>query len=270
MYLLIAIAILWLLSSVLGKVQHTLARTVRHKEGLPGARTDDTQRNRQFSGCVTTRNWLLSYWYSLTLYGSVKGWYSLMSIGISQVIPGTAYCVLHKLHAGTMQIPCIYCHSGAERGKSQLQVSLQRTCVWNRHKYVRKGPETGTAEIAKFIKRWITILTKEHTDQILSLSNGSASIIFPDLAYFNHAQHVVVGKSCLSDMSRSGAGQHDCSGSVLTTYNGMVYQLSPVLLRWKWKVTLTTTISTNNYLLNTVRICWQFKLSVIRMCVCHY
>src|SRR6185295_9572610 len=35
LYLLIAVIILYLLSGVLGKVQHTLARTVRHKEGIP-------------------------------------------------------------------------------------------------------------------------------------------------------------------------------------------------------------------------------------------
>ena len=105
-----------------------------------------------------------------------------MSIGISQGYTSEqpiAYS--HKLHAGTMQIPCIYCHSGAERGKV-AGVPSANVCM-NCHKYVRKGPETGTAEIAKFIKRWITILTKEHTDQILSLSNGSRVHNLPDLVF---------------------------------------------------------------------------------------
>ena len=71
MYLLIAIAILWLLSSVLGKVQHTLIRTVRHKEGLP----EPAPMTRKESTIFWLRNnkkLVAVILIFLTLYGSVK------------------------------------------------------------------------------------------------------------------------------------------------------------------------------------------------------
>ena len=54
------------------------------------------------------------------------------------------------VHAGKLQIACVYCHGGAERGKV-AGVPSANVCM-NCHKYVKKGPETGTEEIAKIYK----------------------------------------------------------------------------------------------------------------------
>lgn len=89
----------------------------------------------------------------------------------------------HELHAGTLQIDCRYCHSSAEKSKV-AGIPTVNTCM-NCHSAIQQGrtPE-GTAEIQKIYAayennkpiRWVKI----HN--------------LPDHVYFNHAQHVAVGK----------------------------------------------------------------------------
>jgi mono/diheme cytochrome c family protein len=89
----------------------------------------------------------------------------------------------HKIHAGTNQINCLYCHASAEKSKSASIPSVN-VCM-NCHKAVQEGrsPE-GTAEIAK----------------ILDAYNNNVPIKWvkihnlPDHVYFNHSQHVKAGK----------------------------------------------------------------------------
>ena len=47
----------------------------------------------------------------------------------------------------------------------------------------------------------------------------------PDFVYFNHAQHVQVGQ--IECQPATDHGRNGNNVSVLTTYYGMVYQLSP-------------------------------------------
>ena len=217
-WLLAAAVVLYLLSGVLRRVQETLAKAVRHKEGIPEpAPISNKKRNREW--IRQNKKLIAVILIFLTIVGSVKGWYSLMSIGISQgYTPDQPIAYSHKLHAGEMQISCIYCHSGAERGKV-AGVPSANVCM-NCHKYVRKGPETGTAEIAKIYKaldydpdkgtygpnqkpiKWVRV----HT--------------LPDLVYFNHSQHVVVGKiECTK-----------CHGPVAEM--DTIRQYSPLTMAW--------------------------------------
>ena len=219
LYLLIAAAVLYLLSIVLGRVQHTLARTVRQNAGTP----EPAPMTRWESARFWIRNnkkLVAVILIFLTLYGSVKGWYSLMSIGISQgYTPEQPIAYSHILHAGQMQIPCIYCHSGAERGKV-AGVPSANVCM-NCHKYVRKGPVTGTAEIAKIYKALDydpdkgTYGPNQQPIQWVRVHN------LPDLAYFNHAQHVVVGKVACQT----------CHGPVQDSMT-VAGQYSPLTMGW--------------------------------------
>ena len=84
----------------------------------------------------------------------------------------------HKIHAGEREIKCIYCHFAAEKGR-HAGIPPTEVCM-NCHSKIKKG----SVEIDKlkdYIKKgknveWIKV---HH---------------FPDYAYFNHAQHVRVGK----------------------------------------------------------------------------
>ncbi len=89
----------------------------------------------------------------------------------------------HKVHAGTNQINCLFCHSGAEKSKTAGIPSVN-VCM-NCHKGVQEGrtPE-GTAEIAKIVKAYET----NTPIKWIKIHN------LPDHVYFNHSQHVVAGK----------------------------------------------------------------------------
>jgi hypothetical protein len=97
----------------------------------------------------------------------------------------------HKLHAGENQIDCQYCHSGVTKSKSAW-IPSANVCM-NCHKYINKGPNYGETEIAKIYEAvgWDPS-TQSYTGKTkpiewIRIHNN------PDHAYFNHAQHVVVG-----------------------------------------------------------------------------
>jgi hypothetical protein len=109
----------------------------------------------------------------------------------------------HKVHAGTNQINCLYCHGGAQDSK-QASVPSVNVCM-NCHKSIKeyKGDPifrenglqvNGTAEINKLYSfaGW-NPATKMYDKpgrpiEWVKIHN------LPDHVYFNHSQHVKVGK----------------------------------------------------------------------------
>ncbi len=109
----------------------------------------------------------------------------------------------HKVHAGTNQISCLYCHGGAQDSK-HANVPSVNTCM-NCHKAIKdyKGDPIvrenglvvdGTAEIKKLYDYagWnpdTKIYDKPGKPiEWIKIHN------LPDHVYFNHSQHVKVGK----------------------------------------------------------------------------
>lgn len=87
----------------------------------------------------------------------------------------------HKIHAGENKIQCLYCHFAAEKGR-HAGIPPVDLCM-NCHNIVKKG----SAEIGKLKNA----LAKGKTVEWIKVHH------FPDFAYFNHSQHVKVGKiSC--------------------------------------------------------------------------
>ena len=218
-YLLIAIGLLYLISRVLTRVQETLARAVRNKNSQPHPIPQPTKvRNREW--IRQNKKLIAVAFLAVTLIGSVKGWYTLQSIGISQgYTPDQPIKYSHKLHAGKLQIACVYCHGSAERGKV-AGVPSANVCM-NCHKYVKKGPETGTEEIAKIYKSMDydadkgTYGPNQKPIQWVRVHN------LPDFAYFNHAQHYVVGKIACQT----------CHGPVQDSMT-VAGQYSPLTMGW--------------------------------------
>lgn len=121
----------------------------------------------------------------------------------------------HELHAGTMKIDCQYCHSGAYKSKNASIPSLN-VCM-NCHKVVK----TESPEIHKIYdalgydpKTQKYDSTAAKPIQWIRIHN------LPDLAYFNHSQHVKVG----------GIKCQTCHGPVQTMKE--VYQYSPLTMKW--------------------------------------
>lgn len=100
------------------------------------------------------------------------------SIGIQQgYAPKQPIAYSHKLHAGQYKIDCNYCHTGAQKGKNAT-IPAANICM-NCHGVIKKeSPE---------IQKIYTAIEQNRPIEWIRVHN------LPDLAYFNHAQHVNVG-----------------------------------------------------------------------------
>ncbi len=96
----------------------------------------------------------------------------------------------HKIHAGENKINCNYCHFAAEKGR-HAGIPPTQLC-FNCHDKIRKdSPEIQKIKKAMVEGKPIEWIKVHH---------------YPDFAYFNHSQHVKVGKiSC-----------QECHGAVET------------------------------------------------------
>jgi len=110
----------------------------------------------------------------------------------------------HAVHAGELQIPCQYCHFGAERGR-YAGIPPASVCM-NCHKQVR----TEHPEVQK-IKAAIDSGTPIPWARVHWL---------PDHVYFNHSAHVVSG----------GIVCQTCHGPVEEM--GRVEQWAPLTMGW--------------------------------------
>jgi hypothetical protein len=88
----------------------------------------------------------------------------------------------HKVHAGTNQTDCFYCHSTAEYSKS-AGIPSANVCI-NCHIIVREGTNSGRFEIDKIHHAFDNDIPIEWT-RVHNL---------PDHVFFSHAQHVGAGK----------------------------------------------------------------------------
>ncbi|PWJ43111.1 c-type cytochrome [Sediminitomix flava] len=102
----------------------------------------------------------------------------LFSIGVQQgYAPEQPIAFSHKLHAGYYEIDCKYCHTGVEKSKN-ANIPSANICM-NCHSQVR----TESEEIQKIY----AAIENNQPIQWVRIHN------LPDLAYFNHQQHVKVG-----------------------------------------------------------------------------
>jgi hypothetical protein len=116
----------------------------------------------------------------------------LYSIGVQiNYQPKQPIAFSHKIHAGQFEIDCKYCHTGVMKSK-HANIPSPNICM-NCHSQIRSGTNTGEGEISKIYaavgynpdKGEYTGVTKPI--QWVRIHN------LPDLAYFNHSQHVNVG-----------------------------------------------------------------------------
>lgn len=103
----------------------------------------------------------------------------LFSIGVQQgYAPDQPIKFSHKLHAGYYDIQCQYCHTGVEKDK-HANIPSANICM-NCHNAIK----TTSPEIQKIYQA----IENDQPIQWVRVHN------LPDLSYFNHAQHVKVGK----------------------------------------------------------------------------
>ncbi len=130
---------------------------------------------------------------------------SLFLVGIQQGYqPEQPIAFSHKLHAGQYQINCNYCHTGVYKAKS-ANIPSVNICM-NCHNTIKtESPE---------IQKLYSAVENNKPIEWVRIHN------LPDLAYFNHSQHVNVG----------GVECQTCHGQIQEME--VVYQHAELTMGW--------------------------------------
>ena len=225
---LVVLGLLFLVVAIsLGGVKKSLDNAVREAEGRGHAPDlTVTQRIGQWAwndkAAASVVGLFLVVWLVL------QGWNALWVIGVyggdevEHYRPEQPIQFNHTLHAGqdNLAINCQYCHSGVEKSK-HAGIPSANICM-NCHTAVNEGRNpAGTAEIAKIYKAvgWNAeerrYTGEEEPIRWVKVHN------LPDHAYFNHAQHVAVGKiEC-----------QECHGPIDTEME-VAEQWAPLTMGW--------------------------------------
>ena len=194
LYFLLGLVLLFLiLISVLGGVKNSLQRLVNQKEGLPEP-TPVSYNSAYFKNWARTNKKLVALGLIVIVsYGAKAAWYGMMGIGVYEgYAPEQPIFFSHKIHAGQNAINCVYCHSGVEKSKIS-NVPSANVCM-NCHKGIQEGAITGKKEIAKIYAALDYDPAKDTYGPNPKPIKWVKVHQLPEHAYFNHAQHVTVGK----------------------------------------------------------------------------
>ena len=212
--LLFSLIALLILAGVLGSVKRSLQDAVNAKKGLPpseplGPIKWASQNKKSFAIIMIFLGGL-----------TVRAIYiAVMNIGVYETYqPVQPIKYSHQTHAGKLQINCVYCHSGAEKGRT-AGIPSANVCM-NCHKAISEGPKTGKAEIAKIYDAVGWNPEKGVYDKKEKSIKWVRVHTLPDFAYFNHSQHVVVGKQDCKN----------CHGDLATMDEAK--QISPLTMGW--------------------------------------
>jgi hypothetical protein len=197
--------VLALIAFILLQVNSNLRKLSDEKEGVLRPEPVPVYKNKTY---------LMA---GILLLFTVGGYYTINgAIGMGRMQnyqPKQPIFYSHQVHAGTNQISCLYCHGGAQDSK-QASIPSVNTCM-NCHKAINKYEGTdklvredgtavdGTAEIQKLYEYagWnATTKTYNADNDNNGIPDGAKPIEWikihnlPDHVYFNHSQHVKVGK----------------------------------------------------------------------------
>lgn len=175
------IIILILLVVILGFLTSALKRFLDQRT-LTEEEREVVHSPISFGSVTSSRGFLFVVVFLISALGFKAVINGLYSIGVQQgYAPKQPIAFSHKIHAGQYEIDCKYCHTGVMKGKSATIPSIN-ICM-NCHNQIKVGTISGEGEIAKITKAF----NDNKPIEWVRIHN------LPDLAYFNHAQHVNVG-----------------------------------------------------------------------------
>ena len=212
--------ILLVLVSVLGSVKSSLESLVNEKKGIVTEPKPVRTPVENFKHWASGNKKLVAIIsLILVIWVAKQGWDGLLGIGVHQgYAPEQPIKFSHKLHAGDNKIACVYCHSGVEKSK-HANIPSANVCM-NCHMYIQEGPTYGKEEIGKIYA------ALDYNPETRTYGKNQKPIQWirvhslPDHAYFNHSQHVAVGKiECT-----------ECHGPIDSME--VVQQYSPLTMGW--------------------------------------
>ena len=194
--------VLLMLSVVLYLVNRTLNRFAEASGVQLQEKDEEKEPSKPIWVAFAENQFLVVITVVVVLLGVAYGAYGyLMQVGVDQGYePVQPIHYSHRIHAGENKIECKYCHSSARVSKHSGIPSLN-VCM-NCHKQVNEvAEETATAQYSKeFYDKEIQKLyeaTGWNPDEMAY--TGEKKPVkwvrihnLPDLAYFNHSQHVSV------------------------------------------------------------------------------
>ncbi|HAW51172.1 MAG TPA: cytochrome C [Flavobacteriales bacterium] len=213
------VVLLYILMSLLRNLKHALVQIEAQKAGS----TAPVQLS-VYKGVLRWINANKTFFAVLVIIVSVIGtkgiWDSLLSVGVYQGYkPEQPVNFSHTVHAGTQKIDCNYCHSSARNSKT-AGIPAANVCM-NCHTYIQKGTNTGTTEIAKiYASIGFDPASQAYTAEKSEPLKWTKVHNLPDHVYFNHSQHVTVGKVACQT----------CHGPVETM--DVLEQFAPLTMGW--------------------------------------
>ncbi len=133
--------------------------------------------------------------FVITIFVLKVAFDAMMGVGVTtHYQPEQPIAYSHKIHAGDNGIDCNYCHTGARNSKT-AGIPSANVCM-NCHTYISSGATTGETEIAKIYDAiGFDVKTRSYIEGYEQKPIKWVRIHnLPDLSYFNHSQHVTVGK----------------------------------------------------------------------------
>ncbi len=216
MFLIMMIMIFGLLIFILDNVKNTLKSVAK----------EETETIPQFlykTSLMLSKNkkFLFMTFLLFIVLITNAAWHGMSSVGVyDKYQPEQPIKFSHKIHAGDNGIDCNYCHHTARESK-HAGIPSANVCM-NCHTFINEGSIDGDKEIGKIyeaigfdpVSRTYIENYKTKPIKWIRIHN------LPDLAYFNHSQHVNVGKlECQT-----------CHGPVETMDE--VYQFSDLTMGW--------------------------------------
>lgn len=187
--------ILAVIALILLQVNSNLRKLAEEKQGVKSPQPVPFYRNKAYITLAVIILFLIAGYYLVQAaigLGRMKGYQPEQPIYFS-----------HKVHAGTNQISCLYCHSGATESK-HANIPSVNVCM-NCHRAVKEyqgDPITrengtsvnGTTEIQKLYEYAGWNPASKTFDKPGKPIEWIRIHNLPDHVYFNHSQHVNVGK----------------------------------------------------------------------------
>ena len=186
------IVFLIIIIGVLRNVKRSLKNVVNQKQGLPEEPEMGMWESSKIWMSGHKRTVAVIIIFLITI-GSKAAWDGLFDIGVyTGYKPEQPIKFSHKIHAGENAISCEYCHSNVTKSR-HAGIPSANVCM-NCHKGIQKGSRTGDTEIKKIYEAVGFDPGTGQYDKPRKPIKWVKIHNLPDFVYFNHSQHVVVGK----------------------------------------------------------------------------
>jgi hypothetical protein len=182
--LVVLVIVLVLVLVVLGLIVSVLTKYMNKNENLDEEDKAFINQKTDYKGIFKSDGMIIIVTAIVLAFVVKTAINGLYTVGVQQgYAPSQPIAYSHELHAGQYEIPCQYCHTGVEIGKS-ANIPSANICM-NCHMHIQnvEGKDGISPEIAKIYDA----VDNNKPIEWVRVHN------LPDLAYFNHSQHVVVG-----------------------------------------------------------------------------